>query len=317
MLTGRALAIAAALDWPGAAEQAAAVLDDVLKRTPSRADAALSRAPACCCWRASNDKALSLAEAATAIPGVSPRVHYVVGRALLAAGKPQPGSRRSSVTWRTTRSTRAPSSWSQPAARAGAAAAARAPTAGELRSRARPSAADAQRLVRLQHRLAAGVAGRGAPGGARRPGVIVELRPGARTATTARPNARACRCWCTAAAAARRRRWRARARATCSPTPSSSRCPRCCPAASASSSARRRAKIQRQGEVTTLERDGALYFLVLNASTATLPEAEGRIRDVREEPRGEKKEPLGRNKGSVDSAHRRVQLRRVSERSSW
>ena len=38
-LTGRALALAAALDWPGAAEQAAAVLDDVLKRKPSRADA--------------------------------------------------------------------------------------------------------------------------------------------------------------------------------------------------------------------------------------------------------------------------------------
>ena len=44
VLTGRALAIAAALDWPGAAEQAAAVLDDVFKRTPSRADVALSRA---------------------------------------------------------------------------------------------------------------------------------------------------------------------------------------------------------------------------------------------------------------------------------
>ena len=43
-LTGRALALAAALDWPGAAEQAAAVLDDVIKRKPSRADAAVARA---------------------------------------------------------------------------------------------------------------------------------------------------------------------------------------------------------------------------------------------------------------------------------
>ncbi len=43
-LTGRALALAAALDWPGAAEQAAAVLDDVLKRRSTRADAAVARA---------------------------------------------------------------------------------------------------------------------------------------------------------------------------------------------------------------------------------------------------------------------------------
>ena len=43
-LTGRALALAAALDWPGAAEQAAAVLDDVIKRKPSRADAPVARA---------------------------------------------------------------------------------------------------------------------------------------------------------------------------------------------------------------------------------------------------------------------------------
>ena len=39
----------------------------------------------------------------------------------------------------------------------------------------------------------------------------------------------------------------------------------------------RRARPQRQGEVTTLERNGAVYFLVLNASTGELPEAQGRI----------------------------------------
>ena len=33
----------------------------------------------------------------------------------------------------------------------------------------------------------------------------------------------------------------------------------------------RKGKSQRQGEVTTLERKGAIYFLVLNASTATYP----------------------------------------------
>ena len=38
-----------------------------------------------------------------------------------------------------------------------------------------------------------------------------------------------------------------------------------------------------QGEVTTLERDGAVYFLVLNASPATLPQAQRRVRRVGEE----------------------------------
>ena len=38
-LTGRALALAAALDWPAAAAEAAAVLDDAMRRTPLGADA--------------------------------------------------------------------------------------------------------------------------------------------------------------------------------------------------------------------------------------------------------------------------------------
>jgi len=89
-LTGRALALAAALDWPGATAQAAAVLDDVIKRKPSRADAAVARASVLL-LEGEPDKAVSLAEAATASPDISPRVRYVIGRGLIAAGKKDAG----------------------------------------------------------------------------------------------------------------------------------------------------------------------------------------------------------------------------------
>ncbi len=85
-LTGRTLALAAALDWPGAAEEAAAVLDEVLRRTPLRADAVLSRA-AVFLLAGDAEKALTLSEAATAIPEVPARVHYLTARALYAQGK--------------------------------------------------------------------------------------------------------------------------------------------------------------------------------------------------------------------------------------
>ncbi|HMC95702.1 MAG TPA: hypothetical protein VKO16_13115 [Polyangia bacterium] len=91
LLTGRALALAAALDWPAAAEEAAAVLDDVLGRTPLRADAALSRV-AVLLLAGDTAKAITLAEAATAIPEVPPRVHYLLARALIAAGKAADGA---------------------------------------------------------------------------------------------------------------------------------------------------------------------------------------------------------------------------------
>jgi hypothetical protein len=89
-LTGRALALAAALDWPGAAEQAAAVLDDVLRRKSTRGDAAVARASVLL-LAGEPDKAVSLAEAATASPDVPARVRYVIGRGLLAAGKKDAG----------------------------------------------------------------------------------------------------------------------------------------------------------------------------------------------------------------------------------
>jgi hypothetical protein len=90
VLAGRALALAAALDWSGAAESAAAVLDDALRRAPLRADAVLARSSVML-LAGEPDKALTLAEAATTIPGVSPRARYLAARALLASGKTAEG----------------------------------------------------------------------------------------------------------------------------------------------------------------------------------------------------------------------------------
>jgi tetratricopeptide (TPR) repeat protein len=89
-LAGRALALGAALDWPGAAESAAAVLDDVLVRVPQRAEVVVARASVYL-LAGQADKALTLAEAATAIPHAPARTRYVLGRALLAAGKESDG----------------------------------------------------------------------------------------------------------------------------------------------------------------------------------------------------------------------------------
>jgi hypothetical protein len=89
-LTGRALALGAALDWPGASEVAAAVLDDVLRRSSTRVDAMIARASVHL-LAGENDKAAALAESATLVSGASPRAHYVLGRSLLAAGKAQAG----------------------------------------------------------------------------------------------------------------------------------------------------------------------------------------------------------------------------------
>ncbi len=89
-LTGRALALGAALDWPGASEVAAAVLDDVLRRSSTRADAMIARASVHL-LAGEIDKAAALAESATLVSGAAPRAHYVLGRSLIAAGKTQAG----------------------------------------------------------------------------------------------------------------------------------------------------------------------------------------------------------------------------------
>jgi hypothetical protein len=89
-LTGRALALGAALDWPGAASVAAAVLDDVLRRSPTRAEAMVTRATLHL-LAGENDRALALAEGAALVPGVAPRTYYVLGRSLIAVGKTDAG----------------------------------------------------------------------------------------------------------------------------------------------------------------------------------------------------------------------------------
>jgi tetratricopeptide (TPR) repeat protein len=89
-LTGRALALGAALDWPGAEEVAAAVLDDVLRRSSTRPEALIARA-AVYLLSGDADKAVAAAEAATLVPGVLPRAHYLLGRSLIAAGKTAAG----------------------------------------------------------------------------------------------------------------------------------------------------------------------------------------------------------------------------------
>jgi hypothetical protein len=90
VLAGRALALAAALDWPGAAESAAAVLDDARKRAPERADVLVARA-AVHLLRGEAEPGAEVAQAAVALPHAPPRAAYVLGRALIGAGRPKDG----------------------------------------------------------------------------------------------------------------------------------------------------------------------------------------------------------------------------------
>lgn len=90
VLTGRALALAAGLEWPGAIEAATAVLDDAIQKSPGRADALLARAGVSL-MLGQPDQAAGFAKKASTLPGVAPRAHYLLGRALLAAGKKDDG----------------------------------------------------------------------------------------------------------------------------------------------------------------------------------------------------------------------------------
>jgi hypothetical protein len=67
------------------------VLDDQLGRTPLRAEAVLARVSV---FLLAGDaaRALPLARTAATIPGVSPRVHYLLARALIALGKAAEGA---------------------------------------------------------------------------------------------------------------------------------------------------------------------------------------------------------------------------------
>ncbi|HET6283710.1 MAG TPA: hypothetical protein VFH73_22335 [Polyangia bacterium] len=89
-LAGRALALGAALDWPGAAPLAAAVLEDLSRMMPNQPEVAVSRA-ATLLLAGDPDKAATIAQAAVRVPNVGPRAYYVLGRGLLAGGQIAPG----------------------------------------------------------------------------------------------------------------------------------------------------------------------------------------------------------------------------------
>src|SRR6185437_15406378 len=207
VLTGRALALAAALDWPAAAEEAAAVLDGVLRKTPLRADAILARA-AVFLLAGDAGKAVTLTRAAKAIPDVPPRVHYLLARALLAQGKQTDGLAeleryREPAPDDAVAPRRRPRAARRPCA-------SRRPKIGP-RWRARPTTSPS--------------AGRSTGGSTTswpRPtrGCWWGSPPAASCARTARPSAPAPTCWSSAPPPARPRRSAGRRRATSSPPPS-------------------------------------------------------------------------------------------------
>lgn len=89
-LTGRALALAAALEWPSAMESASAVLDDELRRRPDRSDAAVARV-SLMLLSGQPEKAAPLAESTAKGADVRPRAFYVLARALFATGRAAEG----------------------------------------------------------------------------------------------------------------------------------------------------------------------------------------------------------------------------------
>lgn len=268
-LTGRALALAAALDWPGAGEQAAAVLDDVLKRKPSRADAAVARASVFL-LSGEPDKAVSLAEAATASPDAPARVRYVIGRGLLAAGKKDSGlaalKRYLEEDPFDPRATKLMATGGREPALAPAP-----PPPGELRfsatsERGRLSSAAygfsldwplTWRVVAQQAAPGAGLIVEFATGRALRNdgeteraavSLVVHDPGGGEAAALARKGAR-----------------------NMFPDAKLKTLPALLPGSKREQFRERKSGSQRQGEVTTVERGGAAYFLVLNASTESYP----------------------------------------------
>jgi hypothetical protein len=268
-LTGRALALAAALDWPGAAEQAAAVLDDVIKRKPSRADAAVARASVLL-LDGEPDKAVSLGEAATANPEISPRVRYVIGRGLLAAGKKDaglaaikrylqddPADPRATKLLAT--GGREPALAPPPKA-TGDVRFSATPERGRLHSV--PYGFDLEwpltwRIVATQSEPATGLIVEFETGRVLREDY--ETERGAVSLVVHKPDAGE------AAALAKK------GARNMFPDAKLKTLPALLPGSRREQFRERKAGSQRQGEVTTIERDGVVTFLVLNASTASYP----------------------------------------------
>jgi tetratricopeptide (TPR) repeat protein len=268
-LTGRALALAAALDWPGAQEQAAVVLDDVLKRKPSRPDAAVARASVLL-LAGEADKAVSLAEAAMASPDVSPRARYVAGRALLAAGKKEAGlaalKRYLEDDPFDPRATRLLAT----AGREPALAPAPKP-AGELRFSATPE----------RGRLSSGnygfgldwpltwrvVAEQSDPG----TGLIVEFATGRALRDDYETERAAVSLVVHSAAGGEAAALARKGARNMFPDAKLKPLPALLPGSKREQFRERKSGAPHMGEVTTVERNGAVYFLVLNASPASYP----------------------------------------------
>jgi hypothetical protein len=268
-LTGRALALAAALDWPGAAEQAAAVLDDVLRRKVKRGDTAAARASVTL-LAGEADKAVSLAEEATASPDVSPRARYVLGRALLAAGKKEAGlaalKRYLEDDPFDPRATRLLAT----AGREPALAPAPKPP-GDLRFSATPERGRLQSAsprVDLEWPMSWRIVAAQADPGT---GLIVEFSTGRALRDDGETerggvslvvhNARGGEGTALARKGAR----------NMFPDAKLKPLPPLVPGSKREQFRERKGGSQRQGEVTTIERNGAVCFLVLNASTASYP----------------------------------------------
>jgi tetratricopeptide (TPR) repeat protein len=268
-LTGRALALAAALDWPCAPEMAAAVLDDVLKRKPSRADAAVARANLYL-LAGEPDKAVSLSEAATAIPDAPARGRYVIGRALLAAGKKDAGLAAMKRYLETDPF--------DPRATKLVATAGRDPAldpapkpAGELRCSATPE----------RGRLESGAFGVGVewpltwrvvaqqalPGS----GLIVEFSTGRVKRDDGEAERAAVSLVVHEAGGAEAAALAKKGARNMFPDAKLKTLPPLLPGSKREQFRERNSGSQRQGEVTTVERAGTVTFLVLNASAATYP----------------------------------------------
>ena len=82
-LMGRAWVLAAYLDWPGARVVARAILDDVLAKAPGRAGAALARADLAL-LEGDFARAVSLCQAVAATPRPPSWTYWILGRALAA-----------------------------------------------------------------------------------------------------------------------------------------------------------------------------------------------------------------------------------------
>ena len=86
-LMGRAWVLAAYLEWPGARAVARAILDDVLAKAPGRAGAALARADLAL-LEGDFARAVSLCQAVAATPRPPSWTFWILGRALAALDRP-------------------------------------------------------------------------------------------------------------------------------------------------------------------------------------------------------------------------------------